>query len=117
MAKLVLDLHDIYNRGYKIDNELDRVISEAVDKKIPRVLDLGPDVMVITGDHSTPASLKSHSWHPVPVLLHSRYCRPDSVDRFGERACTAGGLGPRFPATDLMPLAVANARRLKKFGA
>jgi 2,3-bisphosphoglycerate-independent phosphoglycerate mutase len=100
------------------DGDFDRKVKliEAVDKKIPRLIDLGPDVMVVTGDHSTPASLKSHSWHPVPVLVHSRYCRPDGVDRFGERACTAGGLGPRFPATDLMPLAAANALRLKKFG-
>jgi len=101
------------------DGDFDHKVSliEAVDRKIPRVLDLGPDVMIITGDHSTPAVLKSHSWHPVPVLLHSRYCRPDDVDRFGERVCMRGGLGPRFPATDLMPLALANALRLKKFGA
>ena len=101
------------------DGDFDRKVKliEEVDQKIPRVLDLGPDVMVVTGDHSTPAVLKSHSWHPVPVLLHSRYCRPDDVDRFGERACMGGGLGPRLPATDLMPLALANALRLKKFGA
>lgn len=90
---------------------------EEVDKKIPRVLELGPDVMVVTGDHYTPVVLKSHSWHPVPVLLHSRYCRPDGIDRFGERACMNGCLGPRFPVTDLMPLALGNALRLKKFGA
>jgi len=101
------------------DGDFDRKVKliEEVDQKIPRVLDLGPDVIVITGDHSTPAGLKSHSWHPVPVLLHSRYCRPDGVVRFGERDCIRGGLGPRFPATDLMPLALANALRLKKFGA
>jgi 2,3-bisphosphoglycerate-independent phosphoglycerate mutase len=101
------------------DGDFDHQVEliEEVDKRIPRVLGLGPDVMVVTGDHSTPAVLKSHSWHPVPVLLHSRYCRPDGVDRFGERACMNGGLGPRFPATDLMPLALANALRLKKFGA
>jgi len=101
------------------DGDFDHKVEliEAVDKRIPRVLELGPDVILVTGDHSTPAVLKSHSWHPVPVLLHSRYCRPDSVDRFGERACINGGLGPRFPATDLMPLALANALRLKKFGA
>jgi 2,3-bisphosphoglycerate-independent phosphoglycerate mutase len=101
------------------DGDFDHKVKliEEVDQKIPRVLDLGPDVIVITGDHSTPAGLKSHSWHPVPVLLHSRYCRPDGVVRFGERDCIRGGLGPRFPATDLMPLALANALRLKKFGA
>jgi 2,3-bisphosphoglycerate-independent phosphoglycerate mutase len=101
------------------DGDFDHKVKliEEVDQKIPRLLDMGPDVLVITGDHSTPASLKSHSWHPVPVLLHSRYCRPDGVDRFGERACISGGLGPRLPATDLMPLAMANALRFKKFGA
>ncbi len=101
------------------DGDFDHKVAliEEVDKKIPRVLNLAPDVIVITGDHSTPAGLKSHSWHPVPVLLHSCYCRPDGVDHFGERACMSGSLGPRFPATDLMPLALANALRLKKFGA
>ncbi|UCD80929.1 MAG: hypothetical protein JSW26_05735 [Desulfobacterales bacterium] len=101
------------------DGDFDRKVKliEEVDKRIPRVLNLGPDVVVITGDHSTPANLKSHSWHPVQVLLHSRYCRPDGVDRFGERTCMSGGLGGRLPATDLMPLALANALRLKKFGA
>jgi 2,3-bisphosphoglycerate-independent phosphoglycerate mutase len=101
------------------DGDFDRKVKliEEVDQKITRVLEIGPDVIVITGDHSTPAVLKSHSWHPVPVLLHSRYCRPDGVDRFGERDCMRGGLGPRLPAMDLMPLALANALRLKKFGA
>jgi 2,3-bisphosphoglycerate-independent phosphoglycerate mutase len=101
------------------DGDFDRKVAliEEADKKIPSRLHLGPEVMVITGDHSTPASLKSHSWHPVPLLLHSSCCRPDGVDRSGERACISGGLGPRFPATELMPLALANALRLKKFGA
>jgi len=93
-----------------------RVIEE-VDAQIPRLMRLRPDVIVVTGDHSTPAALKMHSWNPVPVLLWSRYCRPDSVERFSERDCLAGGLGPRFPATDIMPLALANALRLEKFGA
>jgi 2,3-bisphosphoglycerate-independent phosphoglycerate mutase len=101
------------------DGDFDRKVKliEAVDKQIPRLLELAPDVLVVTGDHSTPASLKSHSWHPVPVLLQSCYCLPDGVDRFGERACMNGGLGPCFPTIDLMPLALANALRLKKFGA
>jgi 2,3-bisphosphoglycerate-independent phosphoglycerate mutase len=90
---------------------------EEVDRLLPRLLDLEPDVVVVTGDHSTPALLKMHSWHPVPVLLWSRYCRADGVDRFGERACMAGGLGPRLPSFHLMPLAMANALRLAKFGA
>lgn len=90
---------------------------EEVDTLLPRLLGLEPDVVIVTGDHSTPALLEYHSWHPVPVILWSRHCRPDRVDRFGERACMNGGLGPRFPAADLMPLALANAFRLGKFGA
>jgi 2,3-bisphosphoglycerate-independent phosphoglycerate mutase len=84
---------------------------------MPQLLELQPDVLMVTGDHSTPSVLKAHSWHPVPALMHAAHCRPDTVERFGERACLAGGLGPRFPATDLIPLALANAGRLKKFGA
>jgi 2,3-bisphosphoglycerate-independent phosphoglycerate mutase len=101
------------------DGDFDRKVAliEEVDKHLPRVLEMRPDVLVVTGDHSTPAALKSHSWHPVPVMLHSGFCRPDDVDHFGERDCITGGLGPRFPATHLVPLALANARRLKKFGA
>jgi 2,3-bisphosphoglycerate-independent phosphoglycerate mutase len=90
---------------------------EKADKAITELLDAEPDVVVVTGDHSTPWKLKSHGWQPVPVLLYSEYCRPDEVDRFGERACLRGGLGPRIPATDLMPLAMANGLRLEKFGA
>jgi 2,3-bisphosphoglycerate-independent phosphoglycerate mutase len=90
---------------------------EEADEKIPRLLDLDPDVLIVTGDHSTPSKMKYHSWHPVPVLLRSEYCRPDGVRVFGERACLAGGLGVRLPVTDLMPLAMAHAGRLQKFGA
>ena len=91
-------------------------IIEEVDAHIPRLMALHPDVVVVTGDHSTPALLRSHSWHPVPVLLYSPHCRADSVQSFSERACVTGGLG-QIPATDLMPLAMANALRLTKFGA
>jgi 2,3-bisphosphoglycerate-independent phosphoglycerate mutase len=73
-------------------------------------------VIVVTGDHSTPAVLKAHSWHPVPFLLHSQFCRPDEVARFSERTCARGSLGT-FPTMNLMPLALANARRLNKYGA
>jgi len=90
---------------------------EEVDEQIPRLLDLYPDVVIVTGDHSTPSLMKYHSWHPVPVLLYSKYCRADRVEKFGERACITGGLGPRFLAEDLLPLALANAKRLEKFGA
>jgi len=101
------------------DGDFDRKVAkiEEVDEHIPKLLDLNPDVIIITGDHSTPSLLKFHSWHPVPVLLWSKYCRADKVKKFGERDCITGGLGPRFPAVDLMPLALANAKRLEKFGA
>jgi 2,3-bisphosphoglycerate-independent phosphoglycerate mutase len=89
---------------------------EEVDELIPDLLDLKPDVLVVTGDHSTPAVLKSHSWHPNPMLLSSTFIRTDSVERFDERSCLLGGLG-RIPATSIMPLMSANALKLKKYGA
>lgn len=92
-----------------------RVIEE-IDKALPALLNLEPDVIVVTGDHSTPALLKGHSWHPVPILLYSRWCRPDRVGEFSESACISGGLG-RLPATEIMPLAMAHALKLTKFGA
>jgi 2,3-bisphosphoglycerate-independent phosphoglycerate mutase len=92
-----------------------RVIEE-VDSALPQLLNLKPDVIVVTGDHSTPAVLKGHSWHPVPVLLYSQWCRSDNVKEFSESACINGGLG-RLHATNIMPLAMANALKLTKFGA
>lgn len=89
---------------------------EEADRLIPRLLDLRPDVVVVTGDHSTPAAYRSHSWHPVPVVLWSRWCRPDRAQKFGETACRQGGLG-LIPATALMPLMLAHAGRLTRFGA
>jgi 2,3-bisphosphoglycerate-independent phosphoglycerate mutase len=89
---------------------------EEVDEFIPDLRDLEPDVLVVTGDHSTPSVLKSHSWHPNPILLFSRFIRTDAVERFDERSCLSGGLG-RFPATGIMPLMLANALKLKKYGA
>lgn len=89
---------------------------EQVDSALPQLLNLKPEVIVITGDHSTPALLKGHSWHPVPVLLYSQWCRRDKVEQFSESACASGGLG-RILAVDIMPLAMANALKLAKFGA
>jgi 2,3-bisphosphoglycerate-independent phosphoglycerate mutase len=91
-------------------------VIERVDAALPQLLDLKPDAIVVTGDHSTPAMLKGHSWHPVPVLLCGQWCRPDKVQEFSESACISGGLG-RIHATDIMPLAMANALKLTKFGA
>jgi 2,3-bisphosphoglycerate-independent phosphoglycerate mutase len=89
---------------------------EEVDAQIPRLLALNPDVVVIGGDHSSPAVLKSHSWHPVPLLLYSRFVRPDGLFEFGECTCQKGSLGI-IPATQVMPIALANAGRLAKYGA
>jgi len=100
------------------DGDFDRkvMILEQVDNLLPELIDMQPDVIVVTGDHSTPALLKAHSWHPVPVFLHSKWCRPDKVSEFSESACILGGLG-RISATQIMPLAMANALKLTKFGA
>ena len=92
-------------------------VIEDADGYLPRIMRLEPDVVLVTGDHSTPATLLSHSWHPVPTMLWSKHCRPDAVQTFGERSCIAGALGPRIPSTELMPLVMANAMRLEKFGA
>ena len=89
---------------------------EAFDAVIPQVRALNPDVLIVTGDHSTPSKMKSHSWHPVPTALAANTCRPDRVAEFGEEACLRGGLG-QFAAKHLMLLAMAHAGRLGKYGA
>jgi 2,3-bisphosphoglycerate-independent phosphoglycerate mutase len=89
---------------------------EEVDTFIPRLTALAPDVIIIGGDHSSPAVLKYHSWHPVPVMIYSPYVRPDGIAEFGERACARGSLGT-LPAINIMPLALANSMRLAKYGA
>jgi 2,3-bisphosphoglycerate-independent phosphoglycerate mutase len=100
------------------DGDFDAKVAaiEAVDALVPGVETLDPGVIVVTGDHSTPSRLRAHSWHPVPVLLASPWCRPVDVDGFGERACLRGELGI-FEAKHLMTLALAHAGRLAKFGA
>jgi 2,3-bisphosphoglycerate-independent phosphoglycerate mutase len=92
-------------------------VIESVDQALADLLALKPDVLMITGDHSTPARLRSHSWHPVPFLLWAPAThRPDAQTRFGETACAQGGLGT-FPALDTLPLGLAHSLRLVKFGA
>ena len=97
-------------------------LSEAATQRsaltlLPDLLELEPDVLIITGDHSTPARLRSHSWHPVPTLLWAPETHlTDVAVSFGEREAQRGGLG-HFPATELMPLALAHALRLEKYGA
>ncbi|MCI0333888.1 MAG: 2,3-bisphosphoglycerate-independent phosphoglycerate mutase [Planctomycetes bacterium] len=89
---------------------------EEFDAAVPRINALNPDVLIVTGDHSTPSMLKSHSWHPVPTILAAKYCRTDACQKFGESECLRGGLG-QFEAKHLMTLALANAGRLGKYGA
>jgi 2,3-bisphosphoglycerate-independent phosphoglycerate mutase len=89
---------------------------ERLDAVIPRIRALQPDVLIVTGDHSTPSKLRSHSWHAVPTLLLAATCRPDPVVEFGESYCLRGGLG-QFQAMYLMPLGLAHAGRLGKYGA
>lgn len=89
---------------------------EQLDAALPKVTALKPDVLIVTGDHSTPSKMRSHSWHPVPVLLSAATCRTDACTSFGEGQCLNGGLG-QFPAKHLMSLAMAHAGRFEKFGA
>ncbi len=93
-------------------------IIESVDKALPGLLALNPDVLLVTGDHSTPAAMSAHSWHPVPFMLWTPtgLHLPDEATSFGERACMRGGLGV-FPAIDIMSLALGHAGRLAKYGA
>jgi 2,3-bisphosphoglycerate-independent phosphoglycerate mutase len=115
--------HDFYflhfkdpdTRGHDGDFDGKVAAIEEVDGLLPAITALQPDVVIVTGDHSTPTQLGEHSWHHVPTLIASRWARP-SAERFGESACRAGDLGV-LRATDLMALALAHAGRLDKYGA
>jgi 2,3-bisphosphoglycerate-independent phosphoglycerate mutase len=89
---------------------------ELFDALLPQLLALNPDVLCIVGDHSTPSKLASHSWHPVPLLIHSDYGRKDHATRYTEEEAGRGSLGLRR-GTDIMPLLMANALKLNKYGA
>jgi 2,3-bisphosphoglycerate-independent phosphoglycerate mutase len=91
-------------------------VIKSVDQALPALLDLKPDVLIITGDHSTPPKLKRHSWHSVPVLLAADSARFGPATTFGEASCRQGTLG-QMRHVDLMPLALAHAMRLDKYGA
>jgi 2,3-bisphosphoglycerate-independent phosphoglycerate mutase len=111
-------IHFKYTDSTGEDGNFDEKVSriEELDSLMPAIEKLGPAVLIVTGDHSTPSYLKSHSWHPVPTLLVSDCCRPDPHKTFNETTCITGGLG-QFEAQYLMPLALSNAGRMGKFGA
>ena len=115
--------HDFFFLHYKPadaageDGDFDAKVArlEELDALLPRLLQLGPDALVVAGDHASPAVMASHSWHPVPLLVHSNLTQGEGVDSFSERACALGSLG-RIPATGVMMLALAHAGKLTKFG-
>ena len=98
------------NREGKID------VIEELDRLIPEIMALGPEVLVVTGDHSTPTQMKAHSFHPVPLLVAADAVRPDHTRQFGETACAQGALG-NLPAPEIMAFAMALAAKLVKYGA
>ena len=89
---------------------------EDFDAALPILLRKRPDVLVITGDHSTPCSMKGHSWHAQPVLIHSACSGSDKLERFTETGANMGSLGV-FEARHLIRLMQANGRMFDKFGA
>ena len=117
------DDHDFFFLHYKPadaageDGDFDAKVAtlEALDARIPRLLELGPDTLIVAGDHSTPAIMGGHSWHPVPLAVHSHLTGGDGVPQFSERGCSGGSLG-RMRATEVMTTAMAHAGKLRKFG-
>ena len=111
-------VHHKYTDSAGEDGDRDRKIAaiEALDAVVPDLRALDPDVIVVSGDHATPTQMAAHSWHPVPALLWSRRGERDDVERFGERWCARGALGLR-PTMTLMPIMLAHAGRLQKYGA
>jgi 2,3-bisphosphoglycerate-independent phosphoglycerate mutase len=118
------DSYDFFFLHYKDtdkageDGDFDAKVEalERFDARLPDILALRPDVLAVSGDHSTPSILAAHAWQPVPALVASAYCGADHVSRFTERDCAGGALG-LVPAQDLMPVLMANALRLAKYGA
>ncbi len=111
-------VHHKYTDSRGEDGDFDAKVKEIekVDAFLPRILELKPDVIIVTGDHSTPAVAKAHTAHPVPFLVNAAWVRPDGVKKFGERECARGAWGI-VPATKLLPIALSLAGKLKKFGA
>ena len=99
------------------DGDFDAKVAalEDFDRQLPYILQLGADVTIIAGDHSTPALLAGHSWHPVPLMLNSRWTHGSENAVFSEAYCSTGSIG-KIPATSIMPLALAHGNKLNKFG-
>lgn len=111
-------IHYKYTDSRGEDGNFDAKVAaiEEVDRELGRVIDLGPDVLAVCGDHSTPSMLAAHSWHPVPLLLHGKWVFPDACARFTEREAQRGGLG-HVRTQDVMALLMAHAVKLEKYGA
>lgn len=105
---------DSYGEDGNFDGKVGKI--EEVDRLIPRIMELSPDVLAVTGDHSTPATYKAHSWHPVPILICSKWARISGVSGFSESECAKGDIG-RIPTLYLTSLLLAHSERLDKFGA
>ena len=117
------DNHDFFFIHYKPadaageDGDFDAKVKtlEDLDLLIPRIRELDPDVFMVAGDHSTPAIMAAHSWHPVPFMLNSRLTRGEGVPEFSERECNRGSIGS-IPATNVMLLAMSHSGKLTKYG-
>jgi len=103
------------SRGHDGDFDGKVAAIEEVDAVIPTIAEVADGALVVTGDHSTPTVYREHSWHHVPLLIRSKWCRPTAAT-FGESSCRAGDLGV-VRGKDLMTLALAHAARLEKYGA
>ncbi|MDP6361444.1 MAG: phosphoglycerate mutase, partial [Planctomycetota bacterium] len=110
--------HFKYTDSTGEDGDFDAKVmrTEEADTVVSRILNLGPDVLAITGDHSTPSNMMAHSWHPIPILVHSKNGRHKTVSGFGETECSMGTFGT-IQTKELMPLLLAHADKLNKFGA
>ncbi len=105
---------DSYGEDGNFEKKVEKI--EEVDKIIPRIMELSPAVIAVTGDHSTPATYKAHSWHPVPVMIVSKWTRISNISAFNESECTKGDMG-RIPTLYLTSLLLAHSESLDKFGA
>jgi 2,3-bisphosphoglycerate-independent phosphoglycerate mutase len=111
-------VHHKYTDSTGEDGNFDAKVAEVekVDRALPDLLAGEPDVVIVTGDHSTPSVAQSHTAHPVPFLIHAAAGRPDTVREFGERTCAAGAWGV-LPGRALMAIALGHAGKVARFGA